>query len=150
MVEYPLHIPNFLTETSRHVPRGGWCKSVIIDDRGRVRRDPMRTSEQRRLFRSSEVLRSTLERVSEMQEADLLPNGVRYNGESSLVRYKPGQAYGPHGDAAGMEAGREWTVLVCMQSANKGGETRFVNLGRTYALASGDALVWPNYDASGG
>lgn len=149
---YPLHIPDLLSESDLErvkLPRGGWCRSVVIDDRGRVRHDRMRTSEQRRLSDRSALLRKILERVRELESTATVPRGLQFHGEASLVRYKVGQAYGQHGDAAGMEGGREWTVLVCLQAASDGGETRFANLGRTYKLSAGEALIWPNYDARG-
>ena len=71
--------------------------------------------------------------------------------EASFVRYAAGKQYGLHGDAAGMDGGREWTVLVCLRAAEEGGETAFPALDapNTYRLLPGQALVWPNYDAHG-
>lgn len=149
MYRYPLPICGFLTEAdlqSFKIPTRGWCNSVIIDDRGDAKHDPMRTSQQQQLRPQHAVLR-TIRRRLELQA--VLPAGVHFNGEASLVRYSVGQAYGQHGDAAGMESGREWTVLVCLQAAVEGGETKFVHMNRTIKLERGDALVWPNYTDTG-
>ena len=50
-----------------------------------------------------------------------------------------------HGDVSGMTHGREYTVLVCLQPAEEGGETNFPNIAKKFMLKAGDALVWSNY-----
>lgn len=68
--------------------------------------------------------------------------------EGSWVKYEIGEKFDTHGDAAGLDSGRMWTLLLCISAAARGGETRFPHLSQTYLLKPGDALVWCNY--SGG
>lgn len=145
MSPFPLLLRGFLTSEEVHdvrIPSRGWCRSVVLDDVGHAKHDPMRTSEQQQLRPQHEALRRIRRRVCEL---NALPQGLRFNGEASLVRYRSGQGYGAHGDAAGLRRGREWTVLVCLRAADEGGETYFPKRSFKIKLGEGDALVWPNY-----
>lgn len=131
MSTYPVHLSAFITPNELSgivVPVRGWHPSVVVDEAGRVRRDPMRTSTQQRLIAQHAILRLIRRRVAELGAEGVLPNNLCFKGEASLVKYEVGQSYGLHGDAADMSHGREWTVLVCICAAEEGGETRFVNL----------------------
>lgn len=144
---FPRLLPGFLSAdelASLREPRT-WHRSVVVDDDGLAREDGMRTSSQRRMpVALGRKLRARLQR--------LVPEARRERlqfEEGSWVRYEQGQEYREHGDAAGMRSGREWTVLLCVRAARRGGETAFPSRRRTFCLRPGEALVWRNYSAEG-
>ena len=143
---FPRVLPDFVTPDELReldMPKL-WHPSVVIDDEGRAIEDPMRTSSQTQLCRTvGNLMHQRLQaRVPEAK-------GVLQFEEGSWVRYMIGQEYREHGDAAGLDHGREWTVLLCIQAAEEGGQTQFPALSRTFSLKPGEALVWPNYTETG-
>ena len=116
-----------------------WHRSVVVTERG-VEEDPMRTSRQARL-RDPQLIALLEQRLAAHGLVDAAFE------EGSWCKYEVGQSYGLHGDAAGMlrGEGREWTLLVCIEAAARGGETDFPALRRRIALRPGDALLWPNF-----
>lgn len=135
---YPQLIRDFATRheiDALRVPKT-WHRSVVLGSEGAFE-DPMRTS-------SQSVLRDR--RVVAMLTDRLRTHGiVATYEEGSWVKYERGERYAVHGDAAGMRRGRAWTLLLCVRGADAGGETQFPHLDKRFALACGDALVWPNY-----
>ena len=126
-------------------PPRTWRPSVVVDEEDAVREDAMRTSSQ------APVAVGLGERLCRRLARRIGASGcLDFAGEGSWVRYEPGGMYALHGDAAGMEGGhRRRTLLVCLQSAEEGGETEFPALGVTHPLKPGQALTWENYDADG-
>lgn len=121
-----------------------WATSTVVDDEGRYVEDPMRTSKQCTLAPDHELVGALAARLRELR----LINTPCFE-EGSLVRYRRGQFYGVHGDAAGLHGPRRYTLLVSLQAAREGGATHFPHLGQRFHLAPGDALFWCNYDADG-
>jgi hypothetical protein len=83
-----------------------------------------------------------------------LPGVRRSHVESpQVVRYTPGRSFGPHHDnycrgvgnvsmMNGEEGRRVATVIFYLTESHAGGETRFVNLGRSFWPALGSALIF--------
>ena len=62
-----------------------------------------------------------------------------------VLRYRPGQQYRNHYDAiAGLDNQRALTMLVYLNDAYQGGETRFVRTGLAVRGRKGDALLFRN------
>lgn len=62
-----------------------------------------------------------------------------------LLRYRPGQEYRPHLDAVpGLANQRAWTLLVYLNDAFEGGETRFTRSGLSHRGRTGDGLLFAN------
>ena len=121
-MRFPYVVDAFLdAPSSVRLPRT-WHRGVVIDDDGTVRHDPMRTSKQHRPTRRHGLWNLVQRGVERLVVETVLPPGLCLT-EGSFVRYAAGEQYGLHGDAAGMDGGREWTVLVCLQAAEEGGET---------------------------
>ena len=143
---WPVLVDEFLTEEqveATALPRV-WHPSVVLDEAGTPFRDPSRTSSQRRAGPRDPIVVAA-EKAVQRGAAVGMPINLRF-AKGSWVRYDEGDV---HGDAADLQRGREWTVLVCLRAAEEGGETHFPRLGRTVRLRPGQALVWPNYGADG-
>jgi prolyl 4-hydroxylase len=74
--------------------------------------------------------------------------------------YQVGQEFKPHMDAVVHGAShfvsftqnqgqRTWTVMVFLNDVERGGGTRFPNLGQTFQPQRGQALIWNNLDDRG-
>lgn len=65
-----------------------------------------------------------------------------------IVRYTPGGYFRSHHDMAGLphvpQGSRLWSVLVYLSAPDKGGGTRFTDLGISVQPALGTAIVWPS------
>lgn len=148
-VKLPTVLQGFLSATQlaslRSMAPATYEPSVVINDQNQAVEDPSRTSMQRHL--QSSIGRDLARQLSRHMRAPL----VYDEGDGSWVRYTPGQKYDVHGDAAGMTRGegRDWTLLVCLEQAEKGGETHFPHLETRFLLAPGDALLWCNFDDDG-
>ena len=144
----PTLIHNFLTQKQlvelRSQAPAEYEPSVVINDEREVVEDPGRTSTQRHL--QLRIGRDLAQQLSRHMRTSLT-----YDGDGSWVRYTSGQKYDLHGDAAGLArgAGRDWTLLVCVEQATKGGATHFPHLKTEYLLEPGDALLWSNFDKHG-
>lgn len=76
-----------------------------------------------------------------------LPSSHREPWE--ITRYRPGEAFGLHFDAAaGPSALRRFTAIACLQAPEAGGQTAFPRIGRSIAPQAGKLLWWPNLDAA--
>ena len=147
-VELPTVLHGFLSVTqlaslrSRAPPT--YEPSVVINDQNEAVEDPSRTSMQRHL-------QSSIGRDLALKLSRHMRTHLTYDDDGSWVRYTPGQKYDVHGDAAGMARGegRDWTLLVCVEQAEKGGETHFPHLDTRFLLAPGDALLWCNFGDDG-
>lgn len=115
----------------------------VIDPRtGRWMAHPVRTSEDAAIGPTREdlVVRAINARVAAISGTDIA------QGEPlTVLRYKPGQEYRPHLDTIqGAANQRVATVLLYLNHAFGGGETRFPDLGLTVPPRGGDALLFVN------
>ena len=149
---FPMHIPALLTpdEVTRAVraacaDRAAWGRAAVHDARGALVADPMRRCALRAVGARDALVARATARLRELIRED----AIAFQ-HGALVLYAPGGRYDAHGDAAGLRGGtRQWTLLIGLRAARGGGATRFANNAK-YALAPGDALLWPNYCASTG
>lgn len=114
-----------------------WSRSTVFDANGDLIEHPMRTSYQCEL-RCENTIAILEQHASSISGEDLVFS------EGSFVRYTVGQRYSLHSDVLGLDYGRDWTMLLCLQAADKGGATRFPFAKKEFCLDRGDSLVWCN------
>jgi prolyl 4-hydroxylase len=121
--------------------------SIVNDGRGFMVRDPIRTSDGATLHWLIED--PALHAINRRLAA---ASGSRAEqGEAiQILRYRPGQEYRPHLDAARItDNPRLLTALVWLNADYQGGETRFLDPGLEVKGEAGDALVFRNLLADG-
>ena len=117
--------------------------SVVVDERdGRQRPHPIRTSDGATFawLIADPAIHALNRRIA-------AASGTRVEqGEPlQVLRYRPGQQYRNHYDAiAGLDNQRALTMLVYLNDAYQGGETRFVRTGLAVRGRKGDALLFRN------
>ncbi|MDR2857679.1 MAG: 2OG-Fe(II) oxygenase [Novosphingobium sp.] len=135
--------------------RGLQPSTVVDNDDGRTRPHPERTSTGLMLSRAETELVARIEHRLARLTAWPVENGEGLQ----ILRYGKGQEYRPHFDAFpdGMAARvhcehggqRVNTVVVYLQSPERGGGTYFPNLGLTVRPQAGTAVIFHNVDAAG-
>jgi hypothetical protein len=63
-----------------------------------------------------------------------------------VVKYTPGGYYKPHYDSIDDKNPRLYTFLIALNDDYEGGETEFVNLGKSYKMKECDVLFFHNLD----
>ena len=63
-----------------------------------------------------------------------------------VVKYTPGGYYKPHYDSIDDKNPRLYTFLIALNDDYEGGETEFVNLGKSYKMKECDGLFFHNLD----
>ena len=118
-----------------------WFPSVVVDERGRVRRTDHRTSMQHSLTDAA-----TIETLTEAASR-ALGFSVTFS-EGTFVRYTVGQYFRMHGDVADMDdaerSARHFTLVYCICAATRGGLTAFPRKRAHFDLRARDGLLWSN------
>lgn len=136
---WPRKVENFLDPTDlKRLPRR-WHTATVVDDMGNLIEDDMRKSEISPLRNGALIKLLTHKMRAQLERDDL-----KFR-EGTFVRYRPGDCYSLHGDAAGLTSGRDFTLLVGVVAATRGGATHFPHLHTSVYLQPGIALIWPNY-----
>ena len=120
--------------------------TIFHEGEARFVRDPLRTSDNAGFALIAEwpAVHALNRRIAAASGTD-----VRRGEPLQVLRYAPGQEYRPHLDAVpGLANQRVQTVLVYLNDAYDGGETRF-DAGVTVRGRAGGALIFANVDAAG-
>ncbi|RMF67913.1 MAG: 2OG-Fe(II) oxygenase [Alphaproteobacteria bacterium] len=132
--------------------------STVLDPvSGQMRLHPVRRSHHATLFPWDQDLVTWL---LERRLTALVGQPPAHGEMLCVLQYPPGGEYRPHLDALTAEEGksgeelkrsgqRTHTVLVRLAERFAGGETHFPVAELSFALAAGDALVFPNVDEKG-
>lgn len=152
-------IPKFVSdEEVAHLlalAEGKWQRSTVVDNKtGQSVVEDYRTGEVVAVDRTSQVA------AIEERIANATGTKTKQGEGLQLVKYGPGERYKVHhdwfdpaveGHRSLLKSGgqRIKTALICLKSADEGGETEFPNLGTTVKLDVGDLLMWDNLDAQG-
>ncbi|WP_333970529.1 2OG-Fe(II) oxygenase [Alteromonas mediterranea] len=98
-----------------------------------------------RLNKKLEVLMGDKHHTPEPIQAQHYDVGQEFKAHTDY--FEPGSVeYEQHAKSRGQ---RSWTCMVYLNSADKGGETEFLHLGRRFAPRRGDAIIWRNIDING-
>ena len=130
------------TDYLRELAEPGYEPSVVRENSGRVRRDPIRTSDGSTIHW---IIENPAVHALNRRLAALSGSLAEEGEPLQILRYRPGEQYRSHLDhLPGIENQRLLTALIYLNDDYGGGETAFVLTGLKVKGRRGDALVFRN------